>query len=103
MGGGEFNRDCERGKPQEQSNRSMQKGHFLQTKKIKQGFLGDLNPELNLKELGQIRERLSPNGRKQHIQRHKGIRRAGSLLWIELNPTGKGETNGLEKLSLRKT
>lgn len=53
------------------------------TEKIREGFLRDLNPEVNLKELGPNGESRLRNGRARHIQRHKDIRRAGSLSWME--------------------
>lgn len=37
--------------------------------------------------------------RTHHTQRHKGIRRAGSSLWLELNATGRGATNRLDNLA----
>lgn len=53
-GGGESKRDCERDKPQEKSNGSTCEGHLLQTEEGREGFLEDLTPELNLKELGKM-------------------------------------------------
>lgn len=46
-------KSCET-KPQEKSNGSTCEGHLLQTEEGREGFLEDLTPELNLKELGKM-------------------------------------------------
>lgn len=57
-------------------------GHFLQTEEIRKGFLDYLNPKLSLEELGaNWGKAVQRTARKHHTQKHKGIRKAGSLPW----------------------